>query len=121
MYGLVAVHGRDAGMPIQKPWRVACSPNSCLPSLLNQRCDGSHAHTPCAGRNTLLTQGYTPRIVDLVHKSISDDIARMNSVTKEYHADGSFKHDSVIHYKERAHLCVGIEEMSESIALAALV
>ena len=23
MYGLVATHGKDAGLPIKKPWRVA--------------------------------------------------------------------------------------------------
>ena len=65
MYGLVASCGRDTGMPIQKPWRVACSSNSCLPSMLNRRCDGSHDHTPCQGQNTLLTQGYTPEIVKI--------------------------------------------------------
>ena len=31
MYGLVAEVGSDKGYPINKPWRVACSPNSSLP------------------------------------------------------------------------------------------
>jgi hypothetical protein len=45
---------------------VACSPNSSLPSVLNLKCDRSHEHTPCAGRNTLSTQGYTDHICDIV-------------------------------------------------------
>ena len=62
MYGLVAEKGAVAGMPIKKPWRVACSPGSSLPSYLNRRCDGSHEHTPCAGVNTVTTQDYTDSI-----------------------------------------------------------
>ena len=99
MYGLVAVKGRDAGMPIQKPWRVACSPNSCLPSLLNRRCDGSHDHTPCQGQNTLLTQGYTPEIVKIVHQSINQDIAAINKKSAKHNSDGTFDHGFVINCK----------------------
>ena len=108
MYGLVATRGRDAGMPIQKPWRVACSPNSCLPGMLNKRCDGSHDHTPCAGQNTLLTQGYTPEIVKIVHQSIVRDIATIN------------KEAISVQYAGRSILTVGIDEMDESIAVAAM-
>ena len=114
MYGLVASTGRDAGMPIQKPWRVACSPNSCLPYLLNRRCDGSHDHTPCQGQNTLLTQGYTPEIVQIVHQSIVRDIATINKTT------AAKTETSVVSYAGRAILCVGIDEMAESTAVAAL-
>ena len=77
VYGLVAEKGPVAGMPIKKPWRVACSPGSSLPSYLNQRCDGSHEHTPCAGVNTVATQGYTDDICKLIHKSISADIRKV--------------------------------------------
>ena len=108
MYGLVASKGRDAGMPIQKPWRVACSPNSCLPTMLNRRCDGSHDHTPCQGQNTLLTQGYTPEIVKIVHQSIVRDIATINKETKS------------VRYEGRSIHCVGIDEMDENVAITAL-
>ena len=77
MYGLVAGRGEVQGMPIKKPWRVACSPNSSLPSLLHKRCDRSHEHTRCAGVNTLATQGYTEAICKLVHQSICHDIAKL--------------------------------------------
>ena len=75
MYGLVAEKGPMQGAPINKPWRVACSPNSSLPKFLNKKCDRSHEHTPCAGRNTLGTQGYTDEICKIIHQSISHDIA----------------------------------------------
>ena len=118
MYGLVATTGRDAGKPIQKPWRVACSPNSCLPDLLNKRCDGSHGHTPCQGRNTLMTQGYTPEIVGIVHQSIVRDITTINSAKRQ--PDGSLDPAVAVSQRRRSVLSVGILEMAEHTALAAL-
>jgi len=128
MYGLVASCGPMTGMPIQKPWRVACSPGSSLPTLLNKRCDGSHDHTPCAGQNTLLTQGYTPEIAKLVHQSIVRDIAVINesraSVTKENTtADatgGASAAEAKVEYSGRSILSVGIDEMDEHVAMLAL-
>ena len=120
MYGLVATKGSNAGTPIQKPWRVACSPNSSLPSMLCRRCDRSHDHTPCAGPNTLLTQGYTEEIVAIVHQSIVRDIAALNKVSAKPLADGSVRRDSVVPYGGRAVISVGIEEMNENVALSAL-
>ena len=118
MYGLVAQKGRDAGTPIQKPWRVACSPNSCLPDLLNKRCDGSHAHTPCQGQNTLLTQGYTPEIARIVHESITQDIKTLNSLSKRFRADGTLEPGTALPYGGRSAVHVGIEEMATDIAEA---
>ena len=74
MYDLRAVGGKGDGMPIKKPWRVACSPNSSLPSYLCKRCDGSHQHVHCAGAYTLKTQGYTPEVVKQVHVSLNADL-----------------------------------------------
>ena len=76
--------------------------------MLNKRCDGSHDHTPCAGQNTLLTQGYTPEIVQVVHQSIVRDIATFN------------KESNKLQYTGRAILCVGIDDMEESQAVAAM-
>jgi len=119
VYGLVAARGSDAGKPIQKPWRVACSPSTSLPGLLNRRCDKSHDHTPCAGQNTLLTQGYTPEITDIVHQSIVRDIAAAYSKTARCLAAGSsdlkpsVDPGTVVSYSGRSLLFVGIEEMEE--------
>ena len=74
MYGLIAQGGRGDGMPIKKPWRVACSPNSSLPQYLYKKCDGSHQHVHCAGSYTLKTQGYTPEVVKQVHVSLNADM-----------------------------------------------
>ena len=120
MFGLTAASGSVAGMPIQKPWRVACSPDSCLPAMLNRRCDGSHEHARCEGRNTLLTQGYTPEIAKIVHKAIVADIAAVNKKTARRTADGAVEPDSVVSYADRAIVSVGIEEMNEGEAIAAL-
>ena len=76
MYGLKASGGRHDGMPINKPWRVACSPNSSLPKFLNLRCDRSHTHTACQGSYTKKTQNYTPAIARQVHRSLNYDARR---------------------------------------------
>jgi hypothetical protein len=116
MYGLVASKGTSAGTPIQKPWRVACSPGSSLPQLLNKRCDGSHTHTSCAGPNTLLTQSYTPAIADLVHRSIVVDIAMAN---KFANPDATAAPSAcTLHYSGRSLMMVGIEEMEATAAIS---
>ena len=78
MYGLIAAYGKERGMSINKPWRIACW-GSCLPDYLCRKCDGSHAHTPCQGSNTLYTQGYTPQICNIIHQCIQRDIAKLGS------------------------------------------
>ena len=76
MYGLVAAHGKCAGLPIKKPWRVAYV-NSSLGEFLHLKCDGSHEHSPCSGRNTSDTERYTPKIAKAVHQCFGRD-ARQN-------------------------------------------
>ena len=73
MYGLVAESGPHKGMPIKKPWRVACV-NSSLPSDLSSKCSGVHEHVPCAGSLTKGTENDTPEIVSIVHKSFRKDV-----------------------------------------------
>ena len=72
MYGLTAKYGEMQGMPIKKPWRIACV-NSSLPDVLNRTCDKSHKHCPCESRNTRPTQAYTPEIARVVHQVLADD------------------------------------------------
>ena len=48
--------------------------NSSLGSRLNKKCYGSHIHTPCSGQNTSITEGYTPKIVRIVHECFRDDV-----------------------------------------------
>ena len=64
---------KEAGSPINKPRRAAYL-NSSLGTHLNKKCDGSHIHTPCSGQNTSITEGYTPKIVRIVHECFRDDV-----------------------------------------------
>ena len=73
MYGLVALSGKDSGMPINKPWRVACL-NSSLNNVLNKKCDKSHTHTPCEGNKTKGTENYTPEIAKQFHVTFKADV-----------------------------------------------
>ena len=77
MYGLTTRFAQ-VKMPIRKPWKVACL-NTCLPEMLNLTCDGSHDHSPCEGKETLYTQGYTPAICDTIHHAIGEDISRLRN------------------------------------------
>ena len=62
----------DAGMLIKKPWRVAYV-NSTLGDRLNLKCDGTHVHTSCSGRNTSETERYAPEIARVVHECFASD------------------------------------------------
>ena len=88
--------------------------------MLNRRCDGSHDHTPCAGQNTLVTQGYTPEIAQIVHLSIVRDIATRNKAKATSSGSETTAEGSPVSYAGRAVLCVGIDEMEEAAAIAAL-
>jgi hypothetical protein len=67
MYGLVATAGKFAGLPIMKPWRVDSNCHA-LVQQLQLRCNGSHQHAPCAGRDTRLSEAYTDAIAETVHQ-----------------------------------------------------
>ena len=94
MYGLVATKGKEAGTPINKPWRVVYL-NSSLGTRLNAKCDGSHIHTPCSGQNTSITEGYSPKIVRIVHECFRDDV-RSGKVVPTYTSAAMHTHDNSI-------------------------
>ena len=68
----------------------------------------------------MLTQGYTPEIAALVHKSVVRDIATMNKANAENKAGVVTHWGHAVPYAGRSVLCVGIDEMDESKAIAAL-
>ena len=68
----------------------------------------------------MLTQGYTPEIAKIVHQAIVSDIAAYNAAKAVKHDDGTVDRDTVASYAGRALLSVGIDEMDEHIAIAAL-
>ena len=51
-----------------------------------------------------------------MHKSIIQDIATLNRSKAIMRSDGSCERDSVVPYKGRCVLSVGIDEMDESVA-----
>eukprot|EP00972_Heterocapsa_arctica_P022442 3301158-Heterocapsa_arctica.AAC.1 len=63
MYGLVAP---KAGLPINKPWKVAFN-RSSIADYLNLKCDKYHYHAPCSCQNTKGTEDYTPEIAAAFH------------------------------------------------------
>ena len=70
MFGLVAQHGSRSGVPIKKPWRIDTNSPALLQHVA-RTCDGSHEHTPCAGSDTKLTEGYTDELVAHVHEAFA--------------------------------------------------
>ena len=65
MYGLKSKY-HNIGTPIKKPWRIISWGVSF--KNLHERCDGSHVHGPCAGKETRVTQLYTEEIIKVILK-----------------------------------------------------
>ena len=72
----VDVHGCALGLtsvvnhlPIKKPWTIA-STCPAIPNMFrNMTCDGTHEHTPCAGKDIKLSEDYTPIMAKLIHRA----------------------------------------------------
>jgi hypothetical protein len=77
MYGLVSRSGSSSGTPILKPWRVDSDCEELL-ARLNRRCDGTHQHAPCAGRDTKASEGYTDSISREVHRAWQQHCANLS-------------------------------------------
>ena len=71
MYGLKSQF-KDAGTAIKKPWRIVSWGVSF--SDLHAKCDGSHSHGPCAGRETRATQLYTDKIVRCIIRGVKNQM-----------------------------------------------
>jgi hypothetical protein len=71
MYGLKSQF-KDAGTAIKRPWRIVSWGVSF--SDLHEKCDGSHSHGPCAGRETRATQLYTDKIVRCIIREVKNQI-----------------------------------------------
>ena len=71
MYGLKSQF-KDAGTAIKKPWRIVSWGVSFFD--LHEKCDGSHPHGPCAGRETRATQLYTDKIVRCIIRGVKNQM-----------------------------------------------
>ena len=79
---IVNIHGCAMGLtdqhgnPVKKPWSIATTSPSMVHRLEPRVCPGPQhhpAHTPCAGKITKMTEGYTDVMAELVHSAIQDD------------------------------------------------
>ena len=76
MYGLKSRFTKT-GTPIKKPWRMISRGVSF--KNLHGKCDGSHTHGPCAGKETRITQLYTEQIVKIILKRIKNQMLLNNA------------------------------------------
>lgn len=73
MHGLRAEHSVSKN-PIKKPWRIISW--GVKIDGLNRKCDGSHEHDKCEGKDTKLTQLYTSQIVGTIYRAITKRVQR---------------------------------------------
>ena len=85
MLGLktVRVHGCALGLksvvngkPIKKPWTLKTDVEDIVENLEKYKCSNDHEHHPCAGKDTKLTESYTPEMVVVIHKSFKQFLAK---------------------------------------------
>ena len=71
MYGLKSQF-QENPKPIKKPWQIVTWGVS-FPKL-RRKCDHSHAHAECAGRETRITQVYKRRIAKIIMNGINEHV-----------------------------------------------
>ena len=65
-YGLVSKFGKDVGKPIKKTWRLAHNfPH--IGQLMGRKCKCSIDHAICQGRDTKVSENYTPELIEAIH------------------------------------------------------
>ena len=74
--------GDTKGVPIKKPWSLACNVVA-MRDALHRTCDRQHVHAPCAGRDTKETEGYTDSLVDKVHECFLQYCDTLRSVSHD--------------------------------------
>ena len=84
MYGLKSQF-KDVGTAIKKPWRIVSW--GVAFKDLHSKCDGSHTHGPCAGRETRLTQLYTDKIVRLFSSTNQESDAHQFGICQAVPSD----------------------------------
>ena len=80
-YGLTSKF-KDVGMPLKKPWRIVSWGVQFFD--LHEKCDGSHAHGQCAGRETRVTQMYTDQIVRCILRGVTNQMLINNVYGKKF-------------------------------------
>ena len=66
----VSVKSLVDGKPILKPWKFYCTQPELARTLSQHRCNKSHEHSICQGRDTKLTGFYPMKLAEIMIKGI---------------------------------------------------
>ena len=80
---MLGMHSIVNDMHIKKPWAMATNCASLIEEFQNLRCDKSHDHTPCAGRDTKATESYTFPMTQRIHKAFAKHVSLMIEPNKK--------------------------------------
>ena len=69
MVELRSVASKTRGELLSKRWRIMCS-SAQIASTLHLVCNSSHAHARLEGQDTQLSENYSPRFAEHVHKTV---------------------------------------------------
>ena len=100
MYGLTSKF-KDVGTAIKKPWRIVSWGVEFFD--LHAKCDGSHIHGQCAGRETRATQLYTEKIVRCILRGVTNQMLINNAYGRRYRPKVS---DEIDHHESKSCACV---------------
>lgn len=59
----------STGMAMKKPWCIATNDDEIYRAFSGKLCPGDHEHSPCHGSDSKASEGYTTRIVSVLHKA----------------------------------------------------
>ena len=104
MYGLTSKF-KDVGTAIKKPWRIVSWGVEFFD--LHAKCDGSHVHGQCAGRETLATQLYTEKIVRCILRGVTNQMLINNAYGRRYRPKVLDKMD---HHESKSCACVIVND-----------
>ena len=107
MYGLKSKF-KDVGTAIKKPWRIVSW--GVKFSDLHAKCDGSHDHGQCAGRETRATQLYTEKIVKCILRSVKNQMLINNAYVRKYQPSSTDGNNHRNHSKSCACIIVRKDE-----------
>jgi hypothetical protein len=82
----VNIHGCALGLKsrvvpgsfVKKPWTLKSTSQSILSAFAGYKCPGpseTHVHTPCQGKDTKASEGYTPELAQLIHDGFQSQLA----------------------------------------------
>ena len=100
MYGLKSQF-KDVGTAIKKPWRIVSWGVEFFD--LHVKCDGSHTHGQCAGRETRATQLYTEKIVRAILRGVTNQMLINNVYGRRFRPKVMEEED---YYKSKSCACV---------------